>query len=227
MTGASRLPCPVLSGSFEQMKRRLLIPLLFLLLTACSPAPQSESVEIYVFGTLVTITMWDAEPAARIAAVTEITRTFQQMHHDWHGWKPGPLVDINQAIAKGEQGVTLLPSIESLISRSQTLYKQSEGLFNPAIGGLLQLWGFQSDGRPNGPPPSKQAIASWVGAAPGMDNITITNGQLSSSNNTVQLDFGAFAKGVAVDQAIDILRHHGIDNSIVKAGGDLSAIGRK
>ncbi|MEN8169665.1 MAG: FAD:protein FMN transferase [Pseudomonadota bacterium] len=209
------------------MTKFTLISILLLLLCACSRAPQSENYEIYVFGTLVTITMWGAEPDARDAAVAEITRTFQQMHHEWHAWKPGPLVEINQAITKGEKGIAVPPSIEVLISRSQRLYQQSDGLFNPAIGGLLQLWGFQSDGRPNGPPPGKQAIDRWVSGAPGMDDISITDGQLTSINNTVQLDFGAFAKGVAVDQAIDILRTQGIDNAIVNGGGDLRAIGSK
>lgn len=209
------------------MKKLTLLPLLLLLLAACSRTPQSETVELYVFGTLATITVWDAEPAARDAAMAEITQTFQQMHHEWHAWKPGPLVEINQAIARGEQGIALLPSIASLISRSQQLYRQSDGLFNPAIGGLLQLWGFQGDGRPNGPPPAKEAIVHWVAAAPGMDDITITDGALGCSNRAVQLDFGAFAKGVAVDRAIEILRTHGIDNAIVNAGGDLRAIGSK
>lgn len=208
------------------MKKIILIPILLFIFSACSRVPQSESVELYVFGTLVTITVWGAEASERDAAVAEITTTFQQMHHEWHAWKPGPLVDINQAIAAG-QSVDVPPSIESLITRSQQLYRQSEGMFNPAIGGLLQLWGFQSDGRPNGPPPDKQAIANWVSAAPGMDDISITQGKLSSANRAVQLDFGAFAKGVAVDRAIEILRHHGIANAIVNGGGDLRAIGSK
>lgn len=208
------------------MKKITLIPLLLLLLISCSRTPQSESVELYVFGTLVTITAWGAEPAAHDAAIAEITQTFQRMHHEWHAWKPSPLVEINHAIAAGE--TTAVPdSIASLITRSQLLYRQSEGLFNPAIGGLLQLWGFQSDGRPNGPPPAKEAIAKWVAAAPGMDELTISDGQLSSTNPAVQLDFGAFAKGVAVDEAIEILRAHGIDNAIVNGGGDLRAIGSK
>jgi thiamine biosynthesis lipoprotein len=218
---------PRLSGSVSGMKKLTLFPLLLLLFAACSRTPQSETVEIYVFGTLATITVWDAEPAARDAAIAEITQTFQQMHHEWHAWKPGPLVDINREIAAGEQGIGVLPSIASLISRSQQLYRQSDGLFNPAIGGLLNLWGFQGDDRPNGPPPDKGAIARWVAAAPGMDDITLIDGTLSSSNKTVQLDFGAFAKGVAVDRAIEILRSHGVDNAIVNAGGDLRAIGSK
>jgi thiamine biosynthesis lipoprotein len=216
----------MLSGSLMSMKKITLISILLLIISACGRTPQSETVEIYVFGTLATITLWDVEPVARDKAVAEITRTFQQMHHEWHAWKPGPLVDINTAIARGES-VTLPPSIEMLISRSQHLYRQGDGLFNPAIGGLLNLWGFQGDGRPNGPPPDKQAIARWVDAAPGMNDITITDRVLTSSNRMVQFDFGAFAKGVAVDHAIDILRAHNIDNAIVNAGGDLRAIGSK
>jgi len=208
------------------MKKITLLSLMFLLLSACDRAPQSESYELYVFGTLVTITMWGAEEKARDASLAQITQTFQQMHHEWHAWKPGPLVDINQAIAAG-QSVKVPASIESLLTRSQRLYRQSEGLFNPAIGGLLQLWGFQSDGRPNGPPPDKQMIARWVDAAPGMDNLTLSHGILSSNNRAVQLDFGAFAKGVAVDSAIAILREHGIENAIVNGGGDLRVIGSK
>jgi thiamine biosynthesis lipoprotein len=219
--------CSALSGSVMRMKRLTPLPFVLLFLTACSPPPQSETVEIYVFGTLATITVWDAEPVARDAAMTEITQTFQQMHHEWHAWKPGPLVDINQAIASGEKGISVPPSIAALITRSQLLYRQSDGLFNPAIGGLLNLWGFQGDGRPSGPPPDKQGIAHWIASTPGMDEITITDGVLNSSNTRVQLDFGAFAKGVAVDRAIEILRAHSINNAIVNAGGDLRAIGNK
>jgi thiamine biosynthesis lipoprotein len=210
-----------------KMKKFILIPALLLLLSSCSRPPQSESVELYVFGTLVTITTWGAEPSAREAAITKITQTFQQMHHEWHAWKPGPLVTINQAISADNQDIKVQASIAALITRSQQLYRQSEGMFNPAIGGLLQLWGFQSDGRPNGPPPDKDAIAEWVAAAPGMDDLVMSSDTLSSTNPAVQLDFGAFAKGVAVDEAIAVLRANGIENAIVNGGGDLRAIGSK
>lgn len=225
-TGWARFPHRRLSGSLCGMKKIILAALLSLFVVSCARAPQSESFELYVFGTLVTISVWDGEPSAVNAAVAEITRTFQQMHHDWHAWKPGPLVEINKAISEGRE--TPVPeSIAELISHSQQLYLQSDGLFNPAIGGLLNLWGFQGDGRPSGPPPSSESIAHWVEASPGMDDLQLHDGLLSSSNPAVQLDFGAFAKGVAVDQAIAILRTHGLENAIVNGGGDLRVIGSK
>jgi len=39
------------------------------------------------------------------------------------------------------------------------------------------------------------------------------------------LDLGGIAKGYAVDQAVAVLRHHGLGSALVNAGGDLRAFG--
>jgi len=209
------------------MKHLLAILISLGLLVGCSePQHTASNYQVYVFGTLVDITLWGTKPEQEEKAVATITQDFQRMHHDWHAWNPGPLVDINKAIADGKPA-KVIPSLIPIIEQSTVLSRQSEGLFDPAIGGLLNLWGFQSDGRPNGPPPDKAAIAKWVEAAPRMDDITLEGDTLRSSNRAVQLDFGAFAKGYAVDIAIQRLREFGINNAIINAGGDLRAIGSK
>ena len=209
------------------MKTLLAILISVSLLGGCSePQHSANNYQVYVFGTLVDITIWGADTEQEEQAVAAITRDFQRMHHDWHAWKPGPLVAINQAIAEGKPA-TVIPSLIPIIQQSTVLSAQSEGLFDPAIGGLLNLWGFQSDGRPNGPPPDRAAIAAWVEAAPRMDDLTLEGDTLRSANPAVQLDFGAFAKGYAVDLAIGRLREFGIANAIINAGGDLRAIGSK
>lgn len=204
-----------------------LLPLFFL--AACGQEqeiPKAETAQIFVFGTLVDITLWDVDPALTEQAVARITRDFQAMHYEWHPWNPGPLVDVNHALASGES-VEIPPSIAELITGSRELYRLSEGLFNPAIGGLLKLWGFQSSQRPSGPPPDKTAITAWVDSAPAMTDLSLTGLSLASSNPAVQLDFGAYAKGYAVDIAIERLQELGVANAIVNAGGDLKAIGSK
>lgn len=60
-----------------------------------------------------------------------------------------------------------------------------------------------------------------------MSKLVLEDDQLSSDNPDVLIDVGGYAKGYAVDQAIDQLRHMGINNAIVNAGGDLRAIGSK
>jgi thiamine biosynthesis lipoprotein len=37
----------------------------------------------------------------------------------------------------------------------------------------------------------------------------------------MRLDFGGIAKGYAIDQALDVLRQHGISRALVDAGGDI------
>jgi len=208
------------------MRKVALIVFTLWAVAACHQEPQSSQYELYVFGTMVGITLYGVEEEVEQTAVSRITQDFQRMHHDWHAWEPGPLVDINQALAQG-QSIRVIPSLIPIIEQSRELSRQSEGLFDPAIGGLLNLWGFQSSVRPNGPPPDDAAIARWVKAAPRMDDLTLDGDMLSSSNPAVQLDFGAFAKGYAVDLAIERLRELGIENAIVNAGGDLRAIGSK
>jgi thiamine biosynthesis lipoprotein len=40
-----------------------------------------------------------------------------------------------------------------------------------------------------------------------------------------RIDLGGIAKGFAVDQAIDVLRYHGMPAGLINAGGDLAAFG--
>ena len=199
-----------------------------LLMTGCS-RDQVSNHQIVVFGTYVTISVWEAEAGQEQRAIAAITQDFQKMHHDWHAWEPGALVDVNRQLARGEQA-ELSPSpisIIPLLKQAQQLSEQSEGLFDPSIGALLKMWGFQQSERPDGPPPAQAKIEAWLKERPTMADVTITNTTVSSKNSKVQFDLGAFAKGVAVDHAIQRLLEFGIENAIVNGGGDLRAIGSK
>lgn len=197
---------------------------LLLLLAGCS-RPALYEAKVYVFGTLADISVWGEDEALARDTVNAVAADFQQMHHDWHAWEPGPVVDLNAAIAAGKPA-PVLPSIVPLIERSQEIYLLSDGLFNAGIGRLLNLWGFQSSERPSGPPPSREAIAALIAARPAMTDLTLKDGVLTSSNPAVQLDFGGIAKGYAVELALQRMRAAGIENAIVNAGGGLGVIGR-
>ncbi len=196
-----------------------------LLIGGCS-REQASNHQIVVFGTYVTLSIWGADAEQEQRAIGAITRDFQQMHRDWHAWEPGALFEINRKIARGERAA-LPPSLYPLLKQAQQLSKQSEGLFDPAIGGLLKMWGFQQSERPGGPPPTRQQITAWLNHRPTMADVSITNSTVGSTNSKVQFDLGAYAKGVAVDHAIERLRQFGIENAIVNGGGDLRAIGTK
>jgi thiamine biosynthesis lipoprotein len=195
------------------------------LLTACSPAAKVYHEQLLVFGTLVDIKLWGVDEARGRQAVTRLSDDFDYMHNAWHAWHPGPLERVNQLLASGERFVAV-PSILPLIHRAGELSERSGGLFNPAIGRLVALWGFASDEPPKGPPPTPEAIRAILDRQPSLSDVQVDGIRIRSTNPVVKLDFGAFAKGYAVDRAIEVLREMGIRNAVINAGGDLRAIGR-
>lgn len=196
-------------------------------LSGCErPQPATKFNEtVYTFGTLVEVTLVGADETHARAAYNAILDDFDYMHATWHAWQPSALARINSLLKTGAP-FSLAPSVLPLITLSQPLSTQSEGLFNPAIGQLINLWGFHSDQRDDQqPPPAPAEIAALLESAPGMDDIAIEGLNMRGTNDTLRLDFGGFAKGYAVDVAINHLRELGIENAIVNAGGDLRAIG--
>ena len=205
-----------------------LIPLLLLLSLAgpaCDRLPPQSHAELYVFGTLVSLTAATDDEEAANRAFAEIGTRFQQMHRDWHAWEPGELTRINAALANGSSTPASLDIID-LVQKSRKMETASGGRFNAAAGALVALWGFHTSQYPVlGPPPIESAIEDLVQAHPSALDISIHGLILSSSNPVAQLDFGGIAKGVAVDEAVQILKEHRISAGIVNAGGDLRAYG--
>lgn len=148
------------------------------------------------------------------------------MHGAWHAWQPGPLGRVNSLLPTGGW-FSGSPSLVKMIARSKELSTETDGLFNPAIGRLLELWGFHSDEPPKGPPPPLEAIQALLDARPSMDDIEIDGIRLRCTNPAVQLDLGGFAKGWGVDRVSERFQAMGIDNAIVNAGGDLRAWGKR
>lgn len=203
----------------------LLLALVFAL-SACQRAPELfHERRILAFGTLIDVSLWGVDQTTADQAFQVLEADFSYMHDTWHAWRPSTLTRINDLLASGAR-FTAAPSVLPLIKLSTRLSDLSQGLFNPAIGRLIRLWGFQSDELPS-TPPDPARIAELVKQHPRMDDIHVDGIFLQCGNPAVQLDFGGFAKGYGVDRAVERLRELGIDNGVVNAGGDLRAFGRR
>lgn len=200
--------------------------LCLLLLSACgTPQAQLHQRQFLLFGTLVDISIWSADKQKAEHAIAQVTTDLEKMHHAWHAWHDSPLTRLNKALAAGQPG-TVPPDMIPLLEKSIALSNASDGLFNPAIGKLINLWGFQQDDAPRSTPPDAARIHDLTTQQPEMQGLALAQDQLTSRNAHVQLDFGAIAKGYAVDLAIEKLRALGIHNAIINAGGNLRAIGK-
>jgi FAD:protein FMN transferase len=178
----------------------------------------------YVFGTLARITVVGVDEGRAREATAAVFREFDRMHRDLHAWKAGDLVALNAGIARGEKSVRTTREIAGLIVHAQRLEAQSGGTFDPAIGRLVALWNFHRDS-PGGPLPDAAAIARLVRARPRMADLSVTGEVVNCDNPLVQLDFGGYAKGYALDRAAGILRRRGIADAFIDIGGNVMALG--
>ncbi len=200
--------------------------LCLLLSTGCSQQEAREFKRtILKFGTLIDITLYDIDATLAEKALDQIETNFSQYHADWTSWQDSPLTEANEKIASGESFL-VHTSIIPLIQYSQTLSKNSHGLFNPGINQLIRLWQFHRHDDPDIQPPSHQSILEWLQNRPTMEDLELDGQLLSSRNPTAQLNFGAFAKGYAIDLSFDYLQSLGINNAVINAGGDLSVRGQ-
>ena len=165
----------------------------------------------------------ETEPRAR-QAVSEVLREIQRLHDMLHAWQPSELGDLNEAFASGESAAASAELV-SILQDAKQLSLQSNGLFNPAIGGLVELWGFHSDEFKTSQPDEKE-IAKWVAANPQISHISIEHGRVQSTNKFVQLDLGGYAKGYALDRAAELLRRQNVSNALINIGGNILAIGQ-
>ncbi|MGA7751008.1 MAG: FAD:protein FMN transferase [Gallionella sp.] len=203
---------------------RLLVVPALILLTGCESKEPFYQEQGYVFGTLVEISIYGEDETRAKQAVSEVMHEFQRLHDMLHAWQPSELSEMNAAFAKGEN-MAISAELVSILQDATQLSLQSNRLFNPAIGGLVQLWGFHADEFKPVQPDEKQ-IAQWVTANPQMSDIAIVRGRVQSNNKSVQVDLGGYAKGYALDRAAEILRKQGIRNALINIGGNILALGQ-
>lgn len=204
--------------------RHFLILACALLLAACGRTPLQEQ-QAYVFGTRVEVLVVSADPAQGKQAIGAVLREFDRLHRAYHAWQASQLTDLNLAISEGRpQQVS--PELATLLGEAQQLARQGEYLFDPGIGQLIRLWGFQAD-EFKAELPKQDKIDAWLASKPSIADLTINGNTVTSGNRNVALDFGGYLKGVALDRAAAILRSQGIDNALINIGGNVMALGSK
>ena len=201
-----------------------LIALFALFLAACGRAPLQEQ-QAYVFGTRVEVLVVSDDPEQGRKAIAAVLREFDRLHRAYHAWQDSELTILNSAIFSGRpQQVS--PELAEFVQEAQALSKQGDYLFDPGIGQLIKLWGFQAD-EFKAELPAKADIQAWLASKPSIADITINGSTISSRNRNVALDFGGYLKGVALDRAAAILRAQGINNALINIGGNIMALGSK
>jgi len=111
-----------------------------------------------------------------------------------------------------------------VLNKSLEYYQLTDGAFDVTVKPLLNLWGFRGNEINNRP---DSIIINNVSEYVGSNKIEFTGNQLTKQHPKLQLDFGAIAKGYAVDQISDYLIKSGYKTHYVEIGGEILCKGKK
>lgn len=159
-------------------------------------------------GTVLTVTVVAAdEGAARVLAEAAIARA---RHWDdvLTTWRPdGELARLNARAGSGpvEVGADLASALRAMLALSTA----TDGLFDPAVGPLVERW--------RGPqPPSSPPAAS---AATRIATALTLAGRRATLVAGAALDAGGIGKGIALDAMAALLRRGGARGAFLDFGG--------
>ena len=127
-------------------------------------------------------------------------------------------------INSGDSTVVVDDFFTETFQLSNQIYKETNGLFDPTIGVLVNAYGFGPNKKHHNL--SQNQIDSLLQFV-GFDKIILnSNKTISKKHQETFIDFNAIAQGYSVDVVVNYLKSKGIENAIVEIGGELFALGK-
>lgn len=192
---------------------------LFILIFLCNSCAPKEPVKLQgtVFGTTYSIIYFDDETDYQ----KQIDSLFTKMNKSLSTYVPTS--DISR-INKGEIGVKIDTYFKEVFNKSNQIYRETDGYFDPTVGSLVNAWGFGPEKPINNLDSTRvEELMQNVG----FDKVHIENSQIVKLHPEIYFDFNAIAKGYGIDVIGRFLESKNIENYLVEIGGEIRSRGTK
>ena len=204
------------------MKRITYIVLYVLLFTTFSCIKKAEKQEIYAytklegvaFGTSFHITYDDSQDYTK-----QVDSLFHLINKSLSTYIPNS--DISK-INSGDTTIVVDNYFKEVFEKSEKIYEETNGVFDPTIGVLVNAWDFGPKQTNTNPDTSTiKRLLDFVG----FDKVRLQNRTIIKENDSIYFDFNAIAKGYAVDIAGRFLESKSVKNYLVEIGGEIRTRG--
>jgi thiamine biosynthesis lipoprotein len=129
--------------------------------------------------------------------------------------------DISK-INSGDTTVVVDAIFEEVFTKSNKIYTETHGDFDPTIGILVNAWGFgPGETIKNLDSVKIDSLLKFVG----FDKVSIEKGKVTKKFPEIYFDFNAIAKGYLVDMIGRLFEFYKIENYMVEIGGEIRARG--
>jgi thiamine biosynthesis lipoprotein len=203
----------------------MLIPAALVLATILSGPDDTPSLQRFAYrephmGTEFTLLLYSTdEPTARLASRSAFERV-EALNASLSDYDPHSEL-MRLCSHAGEGPVRVSDDLFRVLKLAIDVAERSGGAFDPTVGPVGRLW---RRARRNHRIPEPDTLAK------ARELVDYHNVRLNEKDQTVQLlkkgiklDLGGIAKGFAADEALKVLRKHGISHALVAAAGDIAA----
>lgn len=196
-----------------------LLVLMLLFFSFSKPGTHSETE--FLMDTVVSVTTYGHRAAAATKQVFIRLRDIDKKCNAHN--TDSEIARVNNAPA----GVSVVidPEVFDLLKIALDFSKNSKGAFDITLLPISNLWGFTSESPKR---PVDEALASAL-IKTGYQHLALdeTNHTVTKLINGLQIDLGAVAKGYAAEEAIRLLKEHGVHHAYLDLGGNIAVMGGK
>jgi thiamine biosynthesis lipoprotein len=197
----------------------------FFLAGACSRAPARPRRQAWpTMGTVAAVQCPD--PSVDLDSLHQTAESiYGLVTEEFSAWSAtNMLARVNAAAGSGSP-VPVTPAFAGLLARALSVSRLSDGAFNPLIGPVMSLWGFNRSGATPSVPSAGTLAAAVARSDWRLARVTSDPPSVLLPAAGMKLDFGGIAKGYAVDRVWEAFREHGVTNALIDLGGNLRCLG--
>lgn len=180
-------------------------------------AQEPFAVERPAMGTIFRIVVWGKRGSGRadaIEAAFEEIAELERVLTDYDSQS-----EARQATGHGTEWVAISPPLALALQRGRKLVLQTNGLVDPTVGPLTRLWRRSTRQGTLPDPGLLTAALERVGFE--FLELKTAPDHMRCLKEGMRLDFGAYGKGLAIDQAFELLQARGFNSILVDGGGDM------
>ncbi len=207
-----------------------LIPI-FLLLFACTKKDEANreplSLSGATMGTTFSVKYFsDDDGIDEEELLTKINSTLLAVNREMSTYMSDSEISRFNGLTTTDSWFTASQGFYWVTKTALALAEKTDGIYDPTIGPLVDLWGFGPNKAQKVPSADEVAKAK---ARVGFRKVIVhdTEAQLRKTQGDVTLDLSSIAKGWGVDVVGRLLEEFGIKNYMVEIGGEVRTFGGK
>lgn len=211
----------------KKLKPNLLVVifLIAVLITGCSPSPKTEFISRteFLMDTVMTVRIYDKQNEKILDKVFTRLREIEERMSSTIETSDVSNINNNAGI----KPVTVNPDTYYVLEKAKYYASLSEGKYDPTVGVLVDLWNITGDNIERDHIPSEEEIENARTLVDYNELELLEDNQVFLKKKGMRITLGSIVKGYAADEVKRILKENKVNSAIIDLGGNLYIIGKK